>query len=121
MFRVEKLFRFEASHRLPNHDGKCARLHGHSWVGRLVVEGDALQTDGPKAGMLADYGDLSAAIAPLLLRELDHHHLNDSTGLPDPTSEALARYVFDRVAPLLPGLSAVVIEETCTSRAEYRP
>lgn len=54
MFRLEKTFRFEASHQLPKHDGKCARLHGHSWVGRVVIEGPDLIGDGAKAGMLQD-------------------------------------------------------------------
>ncbi|NES98612.1 MAG: 6-carboxytetrahydropterin synthase QueD, partial [Desertifilum sp. SIO1I2] len=34
---IYKEFRFEAAHHLPHHDGKCRRLHGHSWVGRVQV------------------------------------------------------------------------------------
>lgn len=118
---LEKEFRFEASHQLPHHDGKCARLHGHSWRGRIAVSGDRLATSGPKAGMLVDYGDLSAALEPIVRDYLDHWHLNDSTGLENPTSEDLARWVFDRLRSALPLLTAVAIEETCTSRCEYRP
>ena len=51
MFRLEKEFSFEASHQLPLHDGKCARLHGHSWKGRIIIEGEELATTGPKSGM----------------------------------------------------------------------
>jgi 6-pyruvoyltetrahydropterin/6-carboxytetrahydropterin synthase len=121
MFQLTKTFRFEASHQLPAHDGKCARLHGHSWLGSVVVQGSSLHTDGPKAGMVIDYGDLKAALEPLVASSLDHWHLNDSTGLKNPTSEELARWVFDRLKAMLPSLVAVVIEETCTSRCEYRP
>lgn len=121
MFRLEKEFRFEASHQLPQHDGKCARLHGHSWVGRLIVEGPALVQEGPKTGMLLDYGDLSAAIRPLLENQLDHWHLNESTGLENPTSEVLAEWIYYRIKRRIPELVAVQINETCTSQAEYRP
>lgn len=121
MFILTKQFLFEASHQLPLHDGKCKRLHGHSFVGHVVVEGEQLVASGPKSGMVMDYGDISAVLKPLVEASLDHWHLNDSTGLANPTSEELARWVFERLAPQLPGLVAVRIEETCTSSAEYRP
>lgn len=130
MFRLEKDFRFEASHRLPSHDGKCSRLHGHSWKGTLVIEAPeaALKRDGPKAGMVKDFGDLSLIMNHLIDTYLDHHHLNETTGLVNPTCEEIARWVFNMVAPKLEQpeqgrrlLVAVIIEETCTSRAEYRP
>jgi hypothetical protein len=44
-----KSFAFEASHLLPLHDGKCNRLHGLGWRCSLIVEGDRLIADGPKA------------------------------------------------------------------------
>ncbi len=121
MFKLEKTFRFEASHQLPKHDGKCARLHGHSWIGKVVVEGPELLEGGPKSGMLIDYGDLSNLLKPLVEGSLDHWHLNESTGLENPTSEELARWIYYRLKNLLPNLVAVRIDETCTSSAEYRP
>lgn len=121
MFRLEKEFRFEASHQLPNHQGKCQRLHGHSWKGRLIVEGELLVDSGSETGMLVDYSSLAAAISPLLERSLDHWHLNLSTGLANPTSEELARWIYGKIKPLVPLLVAVQIDETCTSRCEYRP
>ena len=121
MYRLEKRFRFEASHQLPLHDGKCKRLHGHSWVGLLVVEGQSLQQDGPQAGMLVDYASLSASVDWLVECSLDHWHLNDSTRLENPTSEELARWIYNRVKPMVPLLVEVQIEETCTAKAVYRP
>jgi 6-pyruvoyltetrahydropterin/6-carboxytetrahydropterin synthase len=121
MWRLEKSFCFEASHVLPSHDGKCARLHGHSWRATLVVEGVELQDSGPKSGMVCDYADLKAAVEPLREQYLDHHHLNDSTGIENPTSEELCRWIYHRVKKEIPQLAAVIVEETCTSRCEYRP
>lgn len=121
MWKLTKTFRFEAAHRLPHHQGKCQRLHGHSWVGHLVVEGHGLQTDGPSTGMLVDFSSLKSPIQPLLDDYLDHHYLNETTAMEDPTSEMLARWIFDAVKPAVPLLAAVIIEETCTSSCEYRP
>ncbi len=121
MFTLSKQFRFEASHQLPAHDGKCARLHGHSWVGWLYVKGEELQTTGPKAGMLMDFSDLKKILNPLVDEFLDHHHLNETTGLANPTSEEVARWIYNKLKPQLPILAAIEIEETCTSRCRYEP
>ncbi len=120
-WRLEKEFRFEASHQLPHHDGKCQRLHGHSWVGRLVCEGTSLHASGPKKGMLMDFSDMKKAIHSLVEEYLDHWHLNDSLKMESPTSEEVARWIYNQVKPRLPQLTAVILEETCTSRCEYRP
>lgn len=129
MFRLEKKFRFEAAHMLPYHDGKCRRLHGHSWVGVVVVEGEELYPLGAKRSMLMDFGDLSALVNPLVERYLDHYYLNDSLDITNPTSEEIARWLFNQLATALQvawsgdgiRVAEVRIEETCTSAASYRP
>ena len=55
-----------------------------------------------------------------VLDRLDHYYLNEIPGLENPTSELLARWIWDRVAPSLPELSQVVVHETCTSGCVYR-
>ena len=45
--------------------------------------------------------------------------LNDIPGLENPTSEVIAKWIWDQVKPLLPELSKVRIHETCTSGCEY--
>jgi 6-pyruvoyltetrahydropterin/6-carboxytetrahydropterin synthase len=62
---------------------------------------------------------LSCAVEPLLA-SLDHYYLNEVEGLDNPTSEVLAQWIWDRLRPTLPDLSAVVIRETCTSGCVYR-
>lgn len=124
MYELVKTFRFEAAHKLPHHDGKCQRLHGHSFVGRVVLRGKDLHFVGPKSGMLLDFGDVSRALSTLLSEQLDHYYLNESTGLESPTSELLAQHIFEhltRSAALKPFLVAVEIDETCTSSCRYEP
>jgi len=115
--RLSKTFSFEAAHWLPCFpDGhKCRRLHGHSFRVEVVVAGVVP----PEAGYLIDYGEIRAATAPIEA-ELDHRCLNDLPGLENPTSEIIARWIWDRLKPALPMLDAVIVEETCTSRCEYR-
>lgn len=114
--RLSKSFTFEAAHSLPTFpDGhKCRRLHGHSFRIEVVVEGEV----DPARGYLIDYGDISAAYEPIRKR-LDHYHLNEIEGLENPTSENIARWIWQRLSEKLPLLSAVVVHETCTCRCEY--
>jgi len=118
---LTKTFRFEAAHHLPHHDGKCQRQHGHSWVCTVEVRNASLINGGPKTGMVLDYGDISTVMTPLLENVLDHYDLNETTGLESPTSECLAKYIYDWLFNHLPLVSAVTIAETCTSACEYRP
>ncbi|MGW0542308.1 6-carboxytetrahydropterin synthase QueD [Streptomyces griseoincarnatus] len=110
-------FTFEAAHRLPNvpEGHKCARLHGHSY--KVIVHVDA-PVD-PESGWVMDFGDLKKAFKPLEAK-LDHYYLNDIEGLENPTSEVLARWIWERLKPTLPDLSALTVRETCTSGCTYR-
>ncbi|AFY38005.1 queuosine biosynthesis protein QueD [[Leptolyngbya] sp. PCC 7376] len=120
-WQLYKEFRFEAAHRLPHHDGKCARLHGHSWVCRVYIKGDRLIESGPKQGMLMDFGDIKQYMKPLLDEYLDHYYLNESLDMESPTSEAIAQWIYRKLkASGLKGLAAVEIKETCTSGCIYR-
>jgi 6-pyruvoyltetrahydropterin/6-carboxytetrahydropterin synthase len=117
---IGKEFRFEAAHELPHHQGKCARLHGHSWRGVVYVSGSALCEDGSASGMVIDFAEIKQVLKPLLDDYLDHHFLNKTTGLENPTSEAIARWIFEQLEQRgLPGLLAVRIDETCTSTCVY--
>jgi 6-pyruvoyltetrahydropterin/6-carboxytetrahydropterin synthase len=120
-WEIEKHFTFEASHQLPNHDGKCRNCHGHSWRGTVTVRSCLLETQGPQSGMVLDYGVISAALKPLVENYLDHHHLNETTKLVNPTSEELARWIYMKLIGVLPGLVGVAIHETCTSSCRYYP
>lgn len=114
---LRRTFQFEAAHRLPHVPSghKCARLHGHSFRVEIVVEGPL----DPHLGWVMDYADIKAVFAPLLQR-LDHHYLNEIPGLENPTSELLAKWIWERLRPDLPLLRELVVAETCTARCVYR-
>src|SRR5262245_24784995 len=77
-----KEFTFEASHRLPRHKGKCARLHGHSWKFRIYCEGKI----DPHTHMVVDFYDMGQ-VGKKIVELLDHKHLgvNDFLDASDPT------------------------------------
>jgi 6-pyruvoyltetrahydropterin/6-carboxytetrahydropterin synthase len=114
--RLVKEYRFEAAHRLPNvpEGHKCQRLHGHSFKIELSINGPVDE----KTGWFIDFGELDGIWQPLY-DTLDHHYLNDIPGLENPTSEVLARWLWDRITPTLPQLSRVTVFETCDARCEY--
>lgn len=116
-FRLSKSFTFEAAHWLPTfpEGHKCRRMHGHSFRVDVIVSGDVA----PERGYLIDYGDIRTAIAPIE-RALDHHLLNEVPGLENPTSEMIAKWIWDRLKPTLHGLAEIVVHETCSSRCEFR-
>jgi 6-pyruvoyltetrahydropterin/6-carboxytetrahydropterin synthase len=120
MYRIGKRIMFEAAHRLdglpPEH--KCSRLHGHSYTVELVLSAPELDDQ----GFVTDFGDLSQ-LAEYVATALDHRVLNDAINGP-PTSEHLARHVYDWCAAhlRLPSqvlIAAVRVSETASTWAEY--
>lgn len=110
---IEKDFTFDAAHclvRVPK-GHKCGRMHGHTYTISVAAKG----TVDPVSGWVMDFGDLGDAVKPLI-RELDHTTLNDVDGLSNPTSEALAQWLADRLLDQIPGLSRVIVSETGASR-----
>lgn len=133
---LRKTFRFEASHILPKHPGKCSRLHGHSWVLHVFVNGKVNK----ETGFVMDYADISAAVKPLI-ENLDHKHLGQwltddnkmpigmsedcscaSWTVPEmklrfyPSSENLLIWIGQQLNTL--PWHKLALEETCTSYCE---
>jgi len=121
MYEIGVRGRFSAAHRIEGYDGSCAALHGHNWEVEVYVRGD--RPDG--SGMLLDFRRLKSDLNGVL-ELLDHHNLNDVPALEgrNPTSETIARFVFERVAGMLRGESCgvdrVTVRETADTAATYR-
>ncbi|HRC56506.1 MAG: 6-carboxytetrahydropterin synthase QueD [Myxococcales bacterium] len=115
--RLVRSFRFEAAHFLPRvpEGHKCARMHGHSYEIEVAVEGDI----DPELGWVMDFSTISEHVSPLVAA-LDHQVLNDVPGLPNPTTELLAVWFWQNLAPKLPSLAEISISETPKTRCTYR-
>lgn len=112
MIEIFKEFTFEAAHQLaanvePGHP--YANLHGHSFKAEIFVRGEP----DPDTGWIVDLAEVEKVLAPIR-KQLDHNYLNSIEGLNRPTLENLTRWIWDQVAPELPGLHRVVVRRgTC--------
>lgn len=92
--RVCKSFSFGAAHYLPNYEGKCQNLHGHTWTLEVEVEGP-VRVD---SGMVVDFVHLKNLVNDEVIGKLDHTLLNDTIG--NPTCENLLEWIWTRLSPL---------------------
>lgn len=115
-FELKQQFRIESARFLPHlpEGHPCRRMHGHSFVIiiRLVGEAD------PKIGWVRDYHEIDRLMKPMLA-ELDHHVLNEVSGLENPTSENLAAWVYNKARILIPQLIQVTVSETPNTECSY--
>lgn len=122
---VEKTFRFDAAHQLPNHKGKCARLHGHTYHLVIGITGVIQEAPGESHdGMVMDFDDLTDIYNESIHEKLDHQFLNDM--VPGPTTaENLAASIFRELSPRIfrndqRYLDYIEVWETPTSKAIVR-
>jgi 6-pyruvoyltetrahydropterin/6-carboxytetrahydropterin synthase len=93
---------FDAAHRLPDYDGKCARVHGHTYDVEVVLEGPV----DDESGFLMDFYNLKR-ILKSVLEELDHRDLNEI--LPNPTAERIAEHIKSGLENHLRGTPASLV------------
>ncbi len=100
--RIKLIRSFSAAHKLPDYQGPCHDLHGHTWKAVFVLEGPV-----KKDGMVCDFKVVKKQLDALLP---DHQFLNDL--IKNPTAENLAQFLFDRVrAAMTPqGLTLKTVE-----------
>ncbi len=121
MFRIKILSDFSAAHFLRGYKGKCEALHGHNWKVEVAVSCSELN----ELGMVMDFKELKSLTNPVL-EELDHKQINELDYFKEynPSSEEIARYIFDRLQPEIAQkncrLEEIRIWETENSCAIYR-
>jgi 6-pyruvoyltetrahydropterin/6-carboxytetrahydropterin synthase len=95
VFELSVKTHFSAAHHLRGYEGLCANPHGHNWEVEVFLRGEDL--DG--VGFLVDFRDIKSAVRTAL-SELDHHDINTLPAFTkeNPTSERLARYIFDSLS-----------------------
>lgn len=114
--KLLKSFTFDAAHYLPNYDGKCKNVHGHTWKVEVVLNG----VKDKKTGMVIDFNELKKIFEPVIIM-YDHQNLNDF--MDNPTAENIAETIYfalfndftDKQIDLL----EVRVWESTTSMASY--
>jgi len=122
MYSIKVEAYFSSAHNLREYKGKCEELHGHNWK----VEVEACSSILDKTGMVLDFKYLKIRLNKIL-DDLDHKYLNKIPYFKkhNPTSENLAKYIFDRFNTSLnkfnplASLKSVTVWETDKSSATY--
>jgi 6-pyruvoyltetrahydropterin/6-carboxytetrahydropterin synthase len=86
--------KFDAAHFLPGHEGKCANLHGHTWLVEVWI------TKQTKDAMIIDF-----SIVKDIITQFDHKFVNDF--IENPTAENIVRYFLNEFKKI--GLNEVRI------------
>ena len=132
MFAITRQFTFCYGHRLLNHAGKCANLHGHNGTVKIVMQNSQLNPQ----GMVTDFIDVKNTIGKWIETTLDHHLiLQESDPLVDllreqgevvltlpvePTAENLAKLIYEKAEEFGLPVFSVSVWETEKCSAEYR-
>jgi 6-pyruvoyltetrahydropterin/6-carboxytetrahydropterin synthase len=102
MYEIKVTSRFAAAHNLREFHGRCENLHGHNWFVEAVVQARDLD----KIGLAVDFGVVKKLLSEVL-DLLDHQYLNDKPEFQalNPSSENIAKFIFDRLAPAVASAS----------------
>jgi len=113
---IFKEFTFDSAHSLPNvpEGHKCKAIHGHTYRLKVIIEGDL----DPHLGWVMDFSDLKNVVKPVI-DQIDHKYMNELKGLENPTCEAIAIWLWNKIKPSLPLLKEIELHETPTSGTVY--
>ena len=124
MFQVSVEETFSSGHALRGYRGKCENPHGHNYRVQVTLAGPKLDN----IGLLVDFSELKRVLRGIIAG-LDHQFLNDLDAFKtvNPSAENLAKYFYDETRrglsdlPQGAGITEVIVWETDTSSAIYRP
>ena len=143
MITCSKTYRdIPLSHRQPFHQGRCSRLHGHSWSITLTFGASNLDDN----GFVIDFGDLHFLedwIDAHLdhgtvlcdqdprkeeLQELEKTGLLKITWVNSASCEGIAKFLFETFSPMVSdrtggrvSLRSIHLEEDSKNSATYQP
>ena len=73
LLRLTKQFTFEMAHALPDYQGKCHNIHGHSYKLYVTVEGENPPAEGsPTNGMVMDFHAIKQLVEDRIIQHFDH-------------------------------------------------
>jgi 6-pyruvoyltetrahydropterin/6-carboxytetrahydropterin synthase len=120
MYQVMIEERFSAAHQLRDKDGKPESLHGHNWKVRAEVVAKTVD----ETGLVFDFRKLKEALQRIIA-PFEHVHLNEVEPFnkQNPSSENIARWIYDRLTEALPDklvrVGRVIVWESEDAGATY--
>ena len=132
MFTISRQFSFCYGHRLLNHSGKCANLHGHNGTVKIELQNSQLN----QQGMVVDFIDVKNSLGAWIEETLDHRLILEERDplvkvlrehgeavqvLPvEPTAENIAKLIYEQAEQFGLPVHTVSVWETEQCAAEYR-
>jgi 6-pyruvoyltetrahydropterin/6-carboxytetrahydropterin synthase len=115
-------FKFDAAHFIDGYNGKCGRMHGHTYKVHISAKSHKLNPSKylKSADMVCDFKELKWAASDGKKGGLDHTVLNESIPVAT-TAERIAEYIYKETMARIPsGIELkVTVWETDTSWVEY--
>jgi len=106
MYQLKVREHFDAAHQLDGYKGKCHELHGHRWEVIVTLEGDTLDD----INMLIDFKIVKDTLKNGFDTYLDHHYLNETLKVGNPTAEYVAEWLFVYLQRTFGSLNIVSVE-----------
>ena len=119
MYRLNVKAEFSAAHRLVDYPGACSRIHGHNYTVRAAITAP----DVDENGMVMDLMDFKTVLDECV-QQFDHRVINEVKPFDqlNPTSETLAKYIYDYLAERLSVyVESVTVSEVDAFQVTYQP
>tara|TARA_Y200000002_G_scaffold383207_1_gene404017 strand:+ start:3122 stop:3511 length:390 start_codon:yes stop_codon:yes gene_type:complete len=115
-------FKFDAAHYIDGYDGKCGRMHGHTYKVHMKAKSHKLNPSAylKSVDMVCDFKELKWAAKDSEKGGFDHGVLNDLMQ-ENTTAERIAEYIHQETKKRIPsGIELeVTVWETETSWVSY--
>ena len=109
MYKISAKTSFAAAHRLREYEGACENLHGHNWKVKATIGSEQLDA----IGMVYDFKKLKKDLKSII-DLFDHQFINQISPFDkqlNPTSENLAKFIFDLLQQKMPdGIAVTSVE-----------
>ena len=117
MYELSVDSKFAAAHCLKGYQGKCARLHGHTWLVTAAIVASSVN----EIGLCIDFSDISRNLDEVV-EYFDHQTLNDLKEFGDinPSSENIGKLIFEMLSEKINNHQIRVLSVTVAESDKYR-
>jgi len=92
-------------------------MHGHTFNITVYVSGEIDKN----TGFVIDFYDVDEVFNKYIHSKIDHKVLNEVQGLENPTSEHLAKWIWQNILPNIPNLYKIKVSEDFGTGIIYKP
>lgn len=137
MYTLKTEYHFDSAHFLSGYDGKCSNIHGHRWKVEVTCVAGSLIQSGQERDMVMDFGNVKKVLKDICTyfdhcliyevgtlsenfeKELKLANFRTVTVKGRPTSENLAKIIFDMMSEKGIEAKSVTVYETPQNFASY--